>query len=137
MYAKLLQMMKIKEYRNSVIQLISSGNDKSTNFENKGTSTKITNKQEKVKVLEVCLGEMLINPPQVDPFCTTLLINNKLVRNCIIDSGVSINIILVGVMKQLGMWVDTTGGKCYGMDSRHVLVIGIMKDVEVKLAAYP
>lgn len=54
-----------------------------------------------------------------------------------IDSCVAINIMLVGVIKQLGMWVDTNGGKCYAMDNRPVPVVGIMKDVEVKLVAYP
>lgn len=54
-----------------------------------------------------------------------------------IDSSTAINIMPVVVMKKLGMWVDTTSGKCYAMDSRHVLVVGIMKDVEVKLVTYP
>jgi hypothetical protein len=46
-----------------------------------------------------------------------------------IDLGVVINIMLVGVMKQPGMKIDTNRGKCYDMDGRPILFIGIMKDV--------
>lgn len=100
--------------------------------------TKISNgNQGDVNIPKVCLGDTLMNPPKVNPFFTTLFISNKFVRNWMIDLGASINIIPVGVMKRLGMWVDTTGGKFYAMDSRHVPVVGIMKDVEVKLAAHP
>lgn len=53
-----------------------------------------------------------------------------------IDFGVAINIMLVGVMKQLGMWVDTNGGKCYAMEIKPIPIVGVMKDVEVKLATY-
>jgi hypothetical protein len=34
------------------------------------------------------------------------------------------------------MWVDTTGGKCYAMDRRPIPMLGVMKDVELKLATY-
>lgn len=54
-----------------------------------------------------------------------------------IDSGTTINIMPVAVMKQLGMWVDTNEGKFYAMDSRPIQVVGVMKDVEIKLPTYP
>jgi uncharacterized membrane protein SpoIIM required for sporulation len=75
------------------------------------------NKEERVNNFEVCLNDILSTPPQVDLFFTTLLINNKLLRNCMIDSGSAINIMPIGVMKQLGMCVDIIGGKCYAMDN--------------------
>ena len=95
------------------------------------------NRQEKINNLEVYLGDVLTTSPQVDSFFTTMLINNKLLRNYMIESGAAINIMLVGVMKQLGMWVDTCEGKCYAMDNRPVPMVGIMRGVEVKLATYP
>lgn len=54
-----------------------------------------------------------------------------------IDSGAAINVMLVGVMKKLGMSVDTNFGKCYAMDNCSILVVGVMKDVEFKLVACP
>jgi len=59
------------------------------------------------------------------------------VRNCMIDSGAAMNIMPITVMKELGMWVDTTFGRCYAMDNRSIPFIGIMRDVEIQLASYP
>lgn len=66
-YVPLLEMMRIKEYRDSAIQLISSGNEKSMSYENQ-MATKMVNKQEKVIVPEVCLNDVLVSSPQVEPF---------------------------------------------------------------------
>lgn len=54
-----------------------------------------------------------------------------------IDSGEFINVMLAGVKRELGMWVDTTYGRFYVMDNRSVPVVGIMKNVECKLASSP
>jgi hypothetical protein len=54
-----------------------------------------------------------------------------------IDLGATINIMHVEVMKQIGMIVDTNGVKLYSMDGRPIPIIGIMKNMEVKLVAYP
>lgn len=40
-----------------------------------------------------------------------MMINNKMVKNCIIDSGAAVNIMPEDVMKELGMHVDTPYGK--------------------------
>lgn len=60
-----------------------------------------------------------------------------MIKNCMIDSGVAIQIMLVRVMRELRMGVDIVFGKCYAMDNRSVPEVGIMKDVEFKLAACP
>lgn len=70
------------------------------------------------------------NLTQVDPFYLTLLINNKMVKNCMIDLGATMNIMPEDVMKELGKHIDTPYGKCYAMDNKSVLVVGIMKNVE-------
>jgi hypothetical protein len=92
----LLEMMKIKEYRDNTLKLIEVGNTKNTNPENKETNRIESSRKESVKVLEVYLSDTLVNLPKIDPFFTTMLINNKLVGNYMIDLGVSINIMLVG-----------------------------------------
>ncbi|XP_059076478.1 uncharacterized protein LOC131875815 [Cryptomeria japonica] len=48
------------------------------------------------------------------------------------QNGAAINVMPVGVMKELGMEVDTNFGKCYAMDNHFVPVVGVMKDVEFK-----
>lgn len=54
-----------------------------------------------------------------------------------IDSGAAANIMPYGVMKELGLSVTTIYGKCYAMDNREVPMIGTMRDVKVKIAAFP
>lgn len=54
-----------------------------------------------------------------------------------IDSSAVVNIMPADVMKELGMHVDTPYGKCYAMDNRSVLVVGIMKNVEFQFPACP
>lgn len=66
----------------------------------------------------------------------TLLISNRLLKNCMIDSGAVVNIMPFEVMNELGMWVDTTYGKFYAMDNRYALVVGIMKDIEFIIATF-
>jgi hypothetical protein len=79
--------------------LISNEANKDTNLKNKET-TKIYNfRQGDRKIPKVFLGDTLINPPQNEPFFTKMLINNKLVRNFMIDLGATINIMPMGVMK--------------------------------------
>lgn len=126
MFVPLLEMMKVDEYRNTAIKFISN------------MSSKQQNQIQAKKTPEVYLGDTLTkNPSQVDPFYTTLLINNKLVKNGMIDSGAAINIMPMAIMKELGLWVNTTYGKCYAMDNMSVPVVRVIWDVELKLAAYP
>lgn len=54
-----------------------------------------------------------------------------------LDSGAKINIIFLGIMQQLGLWVDTTYGKCYSMDNRAIPVLGVLKNIELRLVACP
>lgn len=42
----------------------------------------------------------------------------------------------MGVMIELGMWVDNTYGKHYAMNKRSIPVIGLMKDVELNLVSF-
>lgn len=56
---------------------------------------------------EVYLGTTITKiPSQVDSFFMTFLINGKYVNNCMIDSGAAINIMPMGVMRELGLKVD-------------------------------
>lgn len=76
-------------------------------------------------------------PSQIDPFYVTLLVNNRLIKNCMIDSGAAANVMPYGVMKELGLSVHTSYGMCYAMDNREVIFVGTMRDVEVKIATFP
>lgn len=93
---------------------------------------------EAMKSLEVSFGRKIAKcSSQVEPFYITLLINNKLERNCILDLGVAINIMPLGIMRQPRLWVGTAYGKCYAMHNKEILVLGFIKYLELKFAAFP
>lgn len=131
-FVPLLEMMKFPEYREKTLKVI-NGVSKEETKEHKQNSQNNDN-----PIPTIYLGSTITkNPSQVDPFYLTLMINNKMIKNCMIDSGAAINVMPVGVMKELGMSVDTNFGKFYAMDNRSIPVVGVMKDVEFKLAACP
>ena len=53
------------------------------------------------------------------------------------DSGTIVNIMFANVMKEIGLKVDTLFGKCYAMDNRSMLVVGIIKNVEFRFPSFP
>ena len=73
----------------------------------------------------------------VNPFFLSLMINGKTLKSCMIDSGASNTVMPTDIMKSLGLKVDTPHGRCQAMDSREVPVIGTIKALPYKLAAYP
>jgi hypothetical protein len=54
-----------------------------------------------------------------------------------LDSGASINVISLKVMKQLGLKTTRPYGNVCGIDSRRVKVLGVCEDVEVFLIGFP
>lgn len=55
-----------------------------------------------IEVLEVFIATTLnSNPNRIDPFYVTIQLNDKLIINYMIDSGASINIMPLSIMKDL------------------------------------
>ena len=77
-----------------------------------------------------CLGN-------VEPFFLSILVNGKTLKNCMIDSGASSTIMPFEIMKELGLKVDTTQGRCCAMDKREVIVIGTINALPYRLTACP
>lgn len=123
----LLEVMKFPDYKNETLKIISNVGEMSRE-----------DPKSKEDPPVVYLGTSVTKTlTQVDPFYLTLLINEKMLKTCMIDSGAAINIMLEDVMKELRMHVDTPYNKCYAMDNRSVLVVGIMKDIEFIFSACP
>lgn len=86
---------------------------------------------------EIYLGTtIIVNPSLVNPFFLSIIIDGKVLRNCIIDSDASNNVIPIRIMEEMGLKVDRTYGKCYDMGSREVHVIGIIYKVPYKLVTF-
>lgn len=131
----LVELLKIGEHREAAFYLFSSISHNNSSLP---AGTKKDKEDQEQQILENYVGTTITQEPsQVDPFYVTMLINNRLIKNCMIDFGVAANVIPYGVIKELGLLVSTLYGKCNAMDNREVLVIGTMKDVEVKLAVFP
>ena len=95
--------MKFPNYNEETLKILSSVGD----INNKNDVR--NNEESPIVYLGTPLNK---NSNQVDPFYLTLLINNKLIKNCMIDSGAAVNIMSADVMKEIGLKVNTPYGKC-------------------------
>jgi hypothetical protein len=71
------------------------------------------------------------------PFFMTLLMNNKSLNNCMLDSGVGANMMSLKVMQQLGLKVTRPYRNVCGFESRAIPTHGVIENVEVCLKEYP
>jgi len=133
----LMELMKVEEIKNRIVSLISGVLCQAKqNDETQGKRHAICNEEDEVP--EVYLGVTMTKcPSQVEPFYVSLVINGKVIRNCMLDSRASTNIMPLAIMQQAGLKIDKACGKCYAMGAREVPVIGIMKDVNFRLATFP
>lgn len=88
--------------------------------------------------LEIYLATTITaNPNLLNPFLLSLIMDGKVLRNCMIDSCTSNNVMPIKIMEGMGLKVDSTYEKSYDMDSREVLVIGVIYKVPYRLDAFP
>ena len=111
-----MEIMKFPEYRNEALKLISKvGSHKEE-------------KEDAKKIPKIYLGTIVNKDhTQINPFYLTFLINNKLVKNCMINSRATMNIIPIDVMKSLNLTVDIPYGKSYAMENRSIPIVGVIK----------
>jgi hypothetical protein len=71
------------------------------------------------------------------PFYTSLNIHDKVLHNCLMDSGASHNLMPKTVMEELGLEVTKAYHDLYSFDSRRVQCLGVIKDLVVTLFQLP
>jgi hypothetical protein len=71
------------------------------------------------------------------PFYTSLNIHDKVLHNCLMDSGASHNLMPKIVMEELGLEITKTYHDLYSFDSRKVQCLGVIKDLVVTLFQLP
>jgi ribonuclease HI len=76
----------------------------------------------------------MTHPP---PFYTSLNIHDKVLHNCLMDSGASHNLMPKIVMEELGLEVTRNYHDLYSFDSRRVQCLGVIKDPVVSLFQLP
>jgi hypothetical protein len=71
------------------------------------------------------------------PFYTSLNIHDKVLHNCLMNSGASHNLMPKIVMEELGLEVTKAYHDLYSFDSRRVQCLGVIKDLVVSLFQLP
>jgi len=67
------------------------------------------------------------------PFFMSLQVNNKLLNNCMIDSGVGENMMSLKVMRQLCLKTTRPYMNVFGIESRVIPTHGVVENVKVCL----
>jgi hypothetical protein len=70
------------------------------------------------------------------PFFMTLIMNNKNLNNCMLDSGVGANMMSLRVMQQLGLKFTQPYINMCGFESSSIPTHGVIQNVEVFLKEY-
>jgi hypothetical protein len=70
-------------------------------------------------------------------FFLSLLMNDHLLHNCMLDSGASSNVMTKKVMEQLNLRISRPYHNICAMDSKTIEVHGLIKGLQVHLAAFP
>jgi ribonuclease HI len=71
------------------------------------------------------------------PFYISLNVHDKILHNCLMDSGASHNVMPKVVMEELGLDITKPYHDLYSFDSKKVKCLGVMKDVVVTLSQLP
>jgi len=86
----------------------------------------------------VVLGPMVEDRDDSSPpFYTSLNIHDKVLHNCLMDSGASHNLMPKVVMEELGLEVTRAYHDLYSFDSRRVQCLGVIKNLAVSLFQLP
>jgi hypothetical protein len=99
-------------------------------------STDSVNLQDEIPI--VILGPLVEDRDDSSPpFYTSLNIHDKVMHNCLMDSGASHNLMPKMAMDELGLEVTKTYHDLYSFDSRKVKCLRVIKDLVVSLFQLP
>jgi hypothetical protein len=71
------------------------------------------------------------------PFYTSLNIHDKVLNNCLLDSGASHNLMPKSIINELGLEITKTYHDLYSFNSTKVKCLGVIKDMVVTLFKLP
>ena len=86
----------------------------------------------------VTLGPMIKDLKEsCPPFYISLNIHDKILHNCLLDSGASHNLIPKAVMDEISLNITKPYQDLFSFDSRKVKCLGLIKDLAVNLTQLP
>jgi hypothetical protein len=120
-FLELIKNEEFKRYLSKILQPEPSSNStESVNLQDEKTTT--------------ILGPLIEDKDDSSsPFYTSLNIHDKVMHNCLMDSGASHNLMPKIVMDDLGLEITKTYHDLYSFDSRKVKCLGVIKDLLVTL----
>jgi hypothetical protein len=71
------------------------------------------------------------------PFYISMNVHDKILHNCLMDSGASHNVMPKVVMEELGLEITKPYQVLYSFDSKKAKSLGLIKDMVVSLAQLP
>jgi hypothetical protein len=71
------------------------------------------------------------------PFYISLLVNGLILRNCMLDSGASTNVMTLEIMCELGLQITKPYRNVQAVDAREIQVCGVNKNLQVRLHICP
>jgi hypothetical protein len=124
----LSELVKHEDFKKSLSKMLQS--------EPSFHSTDSVNLQDEKPI--VILGPMVEDRDDSSPpLYTSLNIHDKVLHNCLIDSGASHNLMPKTVMEELGLEITKSYHDLYSFDSRKVQCLGVIKDLVVTLFQLP
>jgi hypothetical protein len=124
----LSELVKHEDFKRSLSKLLQS--------EPTSHSTDLVNLQDEKPT--VILGPLVEDRDDSSPpFYTSLNIHDKVLHNCLMDSGASHNLMPKTVMDELGLEITKSYHDLYSFDSRKVKCLGVIKDLVVTLFQLP
>jgi ribonuclease HI len=127
-HVPLSELVKNEDFKRSLSKLLQ--------FEPPQPSTDSINLQDEKPA--VVLGPMVEDrDDSSSPFYTSLNIHDKVLHNCLMDSGASHNLMPKLVMEELGLEVTRAYHDLYSFDSRRVQCLGVIKELAVSLFQLP
>jgi hypothetical protein len=87
---------------------------------------------------KVTIGPMIEDcDDSCPPFYISLNVHDKILHNCLLDSGASHNLMPKAVMDELGLEVTKPYQDLFSFDSRKVRCLSLIKDMVINLAQLP
>jgi hypothetical protein len=127
-YVPLLELMKTEPFRKTVLKALQSPAQV--------TFSDTVNLEDENPV--VTIGPHIEDKIDASPpFYISLNVHDKILHNCLMDSGASHNVMPKVVMEELGLDITKPYHDLYSFDSKKVKCLGVMKDVVVTLSQLP
>jgi len=124
----LIELMKNKQFKTPILKMLQIDSDSS--------AVDTINLQEEKHT--IMFGPHIDGKESViAPFYVSLNVHDKILHNCLLDSGASHNLMPRIVMDELGLEITKPFHDLYSFDSRKVHCLGVIKDLVVNLTQLP